>query len=279
RKASLSVDDCDRLFAELASLGSFRLGLTGGEPLLRKDLLEILDAATDRGLHPCLTTNALLIDETMARELGRRDLVWLNVSLEGATARSNDRVRGLGTFTEVKRRLRLLAEHARFTLAFTITRDNAEEVEACAALAHELGAHTAVFRPLYPVGVAARIHRIGRNSDGSARLVVETLERVQLDNLLQSDPYLKVEATVAPDVNADDMQAKILAESLREHVRELAGEAGGGLIEAVSKSMSPSQLADAVGTHLPLERHAEIEVLMTFDVVERLRLVARLVNE
>ena len=154
RKASLSVDDCDRLFAELASLGSFRLGLTGGEPLLRKDLLEILDAATDRGLHPCLTTNALLIDETMARELGRRDLVWLNVSLEGATARSNDRVRGLGTFTEVKRRLRLLAEHARFTLAFTITRDNAEEVEACAALAHELGAHTAVFRPLYPVGVA-----------------------------------------------------------------------------------------------------------------------------
>ncbi|MCA9695969.1 MAG: LON peptidase substrate-binding domain-containing protein, partial [Myxococcales bacterium] len=110
---------------------------------------------------------------------------------------------------------------------------------------------------LYPVGVAARIHRIGRNSDGSARLVVETLERVQLDNLLQSDPYLKVEATVAPDVNADDMQAKILAESLREHVRELAGEAGGGLIEAVSKSMSPSQLADAVGTHLPLERHAE----------------------
>lgn len=63
-------------------------------------------------------------------------------------------MRGLGTFTEVKRRLRILAEHARFTLAFTITADNLAEVEACAALARELGAHTAVFRPLYPVGVA-----------------------------------------------------------------------------------------------------------------------------
>jgi radical SAM protein with 4Fe4S-binding SPASM domain len=154
RKTELSLAQMDRLFAELASLGSFRLGLTGGEPLLRKDLLDIVDAATSHGLHPCLTTNGLLIDERIARELGKREWVWLNVSLEGATATSNDRVRGLGTFTEVKRRLRILAEHARFTIAFTITSANAEEVEACAALARELGAHTAVFRPLYPVGVA-----------------------------------------------------------------------------------------------------------------------------
>jgi radical SAM protein with 4Fe4S-binding SPASM domain len=154
RKADLTLAQMDSLFAELAGLGSFRLGLTGGEPLLRKDLLDVLDAATAHGLHPCLTTNGLLIDERIARELGKRELVWLNVSLEGATAISNDRVRGLGTFTEVKRRLRLLAEHARFTLAFTITSANADEVESCAALARELGAHTAVFRPLYPVGVA-----------------------------------------------------------------------------------------------------------------------------
>jgi radical SAM protein with 4Fe4S-binding SPASM domain len=154
RKADLTLAEMDRLFGELAGLGSFRLGLTGGEPLLRKDLFDIVDAATEHGLHPCLTTNGLLIDERIARELGKRELVWLNVSLEGATALTNDRVRGLGTFTEVKRRLRLLAEHARFTLAFTITSANADEVESCAALARELGAHTAVFRPLYPVGVA-----------------------------------------------------------------------------------------------------------------------------
>lgn len=154
RRADLTLAELEPLFAELASLGSFRLGLTGGEPLLRKDLLDVLDAASDAGLHPCLTTNGLLIDERLARELGKRELVWLNVSLEGATALTNDRVRGLGTFTAVKQKLRLLAEHARFTLAFTITSNNADEVEACAALARELGAHTAVFRPLYPVGVA-----------------------------------------------------------------------------------------------------------------------------
>src|SRR5262249_24806716 len=38
----LTLAELDRLFRDLARLGSFRLGLTGGEPLLRKDLFEIL---------------------------------------------------------------------------------------------------------------------------------------------------------------------------------------------------------------------------------------------
>lgn len=155
RKTSLAARELDRVFGELAALGSFRLGLTGGEPLLRKDLIDVVDAATAHGLHPCLTTNGLLLDEGIARALGRRELVWINVSLEGATAATNDRVRGAGTFDEVVRRLRAFGRHMRFTLAFTITRDSAREVEACAELARSLGAHTAVFRPVYPVGIAA----------------------------------------------------------------------------------------------------------------------------
>jgi MoaA/NifB/PqqE/SkfB family radical SAM enzyme len=150
----LTVAEMDGLFAQLARLGSFRLGLTGGEPLLRKDLFDVLDAATDRGLHPCLTTNALLLDERTARELGKRELVWLNVSLEGPTADINDAVRGAGTFAAVVDKLRLLRRHARFTLAFTVLRTNAHLVRQCAELAYQVGAHTAVFRPLYPAGVA-----------------------------------------------------------------------------------------------------------------------------
>ena len=132
---------------------------------------------------------------------------------------------------------------------------------------------------LYPVAVLAKVHRVGRSNDGSARLVVETLGRVHLTELRQSEPYIRVSATPAPDLNTNSTEAKILAESLREHVRELAGDAGGNLVEAVAKNLDPSQLADAVGAHLPLERHAEVEVLMTLDVAERLRLIARLVNE
>jgi radical SAM protein with 4Fe4S-binding SPASM domain len=150
----LTLAEMDRLFGDLAGLGSFRLGLTGGEPLLRKDLFDVLDAATDHGLHPCLTTNGLLITDAVARELGRRELVWLNVSLEGPTAEVNDAVRGPGTFAAVMDRLAVLRRHARFTIAFTVLRTNAHLARQCAELAYHVGAHTAVFRPLYPVGVA-----------------------------------------------------------------------------------------------------------------------------
>jgi ATP-dependent Lon protease len=132
---------------------------------------------------------------------------------------------------------------------------------------------------IYPVGVLAKVHRIGRSNDGSARLVVETRERVKLEQMVQSDPYMIVATSPAPDENAEATEAKVLAESLKEHVRELAGSEGGSLIETVAKRLDPSRLADAIAAHLPLERHAEVEVLMTLDVVERLRLVARFVNE
>lgn len=176
----LRLDELDRLFAELASLGSFRLGLTGGEPTLRRDLIDLVDAATGHGLHPCLTTNALRIDEALARALGQRDLVWLNVSLEGPTREENDAVRGAGVFDAVLEKLALLRRHARFTLAFTLTAKNAHRVIACAELARAVGAHTAVFRPLYPVG-SALDHASLVPTYAQYREALEALARFSLD--------------------------------------------------------------------------------------------------
>jgi len=150
----LSLAELDDLFGQMAALGTFRLGLTGGEPLLRKELFQIIDLATDHGLCPCVTTNGLLLTENIAREFGRRELVWLNVSLEGASARTNDLVRGSGSFERALERIQILRKHSRFTLAFTILSSNLHEIRACAELAEQVGADTAVFRPLYPVGVA-----------------------------------------------------------------------------------------------------------------------------
>lgn len=251
RKADLSVVEMDRLFAELAGLGSFRLGLTGGEPLLRKDLLDIVDAATEHGLHPCLTTNGLLIDERIARELGKRELVWLNVSLEGATALTNDRIRGLGTFTEVKRKLRLLAEHARFTLAFTITSANADEVESCAALARELGAHTAVFRPLYPVGVAREhpelMPSFSQYTDALARLS---------GDLFAIDPF-------SPQHRADQ----------QAHTHANLGCGAGNLVASVSASgeVNPCSFLGSAFDGGNLRERSFAEIWSASQVFERLR--------
>ncbi|MFV8752504.1 endopeptidase La [Nannocystaceae bacterium ST9] len=132
---------------------------------------------------------------------------------------------------------------------------------------------------LVAIAVLAKITRIARNKDGSARLVVEASERVHLRDTVQTEPFLRVAVEAVEEANADSAEAKAIAEALAMHVRELAGSAGGSLADAVNHPTNPSRLADAVGAHLQLERESEVAVLMTLDVVERLRLVVRLVAE
>ena len=178
----------DGLFAELASLGSFRLGLTGGEPLLRKDLLDILDAATGRGLHPCLTTNALLLDEHLARELGGGLGLAERLARGGPPRdeRCDPWRRGVRSCAF---EARLLGRHARFTLAFTLTRNNLSEVEECVALAKAVGAHTAVFRPLYPVGVAAGAPDLMPTFEGYVNALTR-LDQIDADgDIYAIDPF------------------------------------------------------------------------------------------
>lgn len=150
----LTLDEIRGLFENLAAIGCYRVSLTGGEPLMRKDFFEIADAAIELGLHPIVTTNGLLIDETIAKQFAERPQLRINLSLEGSTAESNDAVRGEGVFDEVCQRALLLSQYTEYVLGFTITSQNAAEVDDCVQLARRLGASGAVFRPLYPVGIA-----------------------------------------------------------------------------------------------------------------------------
>jgi radical SAM protein with 4Fe4S-binding SPASM domain len=216
----LTLLEMESLFQELAGMGSMRLGVTGGEPLMRADILDILDTATQAGLHPCLTTNATLMTKDLARELGRRELVWLNVSLDGATAKSNDAVRGAGCFARVMRGIENLRTHARFSLAFTITRHNADEVEQCAHLARSVGASAAVFRPLYPVGKAgdhpALMPTFDQYTDAIRRLSGALTSGVDLQSTDPFSPTTRIE-TEARTYKSGGCGAANLVASISAH--------------------------------------------------------------
>ncbi len=155
KERSLSLDELEVLFADLAAIGSLRLALSGGEPLMRRDLFALIDLAIEQGIRTSITTNGLLIDEDIARELARRELLWISVSLDGATRETNDAIRGEGVFDRVLDRVKLLRGRAPFSLAMTVTSTNAHEARAFGALARAVGASGAVLRPLYPTGLAA----------------------------------------------------------------------------------------------------------------------------
>ncbi len=78
----LSTEDWQRVFAEAAALGVLHLGLSGGEPLSRNDLPELVSAARQAGLYTNLITSGLGLGNARAKELRQAGLDSVQISFQ-----------------------------------------------------------------------------------------------------------------------------------------------------------------------------------------------------
>ena len=91
----LATSEAKRLIDQLATIREFRMmAYTGGEPLLREDLLELLAYSQALGFTNTIATNAMLVDQAMAKRLKHYGVAIAAVSLDGFDAQTHDRVRG-----------------------------------------------------------------------------------------------------------------------------------------------------------------------------------------
>ncbi|MFA5890012.1 MAG: radical SAM protein [Actinomycetota bacterium] len=159
---------------DLADFGVPALLLSGGEPLMRHDLLDLLTFARSLGLRVTLSTNGTLIDAARAKALAEAGVVYVGVSLDGV-GETHDRFRGhVGAFEETRAGIRALrAEGVRTGLRLTLARQSVAELEALFAFAEEEGIERICFYHLVPVGR-------GRTSDLLS--VVET--RAAVDRIM-----------------------------------------------------------------------------------------------
>jgi len=125
----LSSAEGRALIEDLARFGSPVVLFSGGEPFLRKDLLDLAQLATDLGMRAVISTNGTLISPDMARKLKRIGLSYVGVSLDGMEE-TNDRFRGVkGAFQAALRGIRNCQEAGiKVGLRFTINRRNAQDI-------------------------------------------------------------------------------------------------------------------------------------------------------
>jgi mycofactocin biosynthetic radical S-adenosylmethionine protein MftC len=163
----LSTAECEALIDELERMQVFYVNIGGGEPTVRPDFWDLLDYAVARRVGVKFSTNGIKITAEVARRLAASDYVDVQISLDGATEDVNDAVRGPGSYrTAIRAATNLAAAGFRgFKLSVVVTRHNAGQLDAFAALAHELGAQLRLTR-LRPAGRGAAVwHELRPTAD------------------------------------------------------------------------------------------------------------------
>ncbi|MDZ4184845.1 MAG: mycofactocin radical SAM maturase [Desulfuromonadales bacterium] len=149
-KDELTTAEALALVEEVHQAGVFQINFGGGEPFMRPDFEQILDACHQRGIMTCISTNGTLLDAARVARLSQTRLVAIQVSLDGATSSTCDAVRGSGVFARATEAVKLLAASSIPTSINTVlTTHNASEIPAMYELAQSLGVSLRVsrFRP------------------------------------------------------------------------------------------------------------------------------------
>jgi len=154
----LSAAECRDLVDEFERMQIFYVNIGGGEPTVRPDFWELVDYATAHHVGVKFSTNGINITDETARWLAASDYVDVQISLDGATADVNDRVRGLGSYRTAVRAMERLAAagFAGFKVSVVVTRDNAGQLDAFEAIAERYGAQLRLTR-LRPAGRGADV--------------------------------------------------------------------------------------------------------------------------
>jgi Fe-coproporphyrin III synthase len=134
----LSFEEGTALIDDLAEFGSPVVLFSGGEPLIRRDILDLIRHAVSRNMRAVLSTNGTLITGEMASKLKDIGLSYVGISLDGLE-RVHDAFRGVpGTFARVMKAIKnCQGVGLKVGLRFTINRRNYEDIPGIFDLVEE----------------------------------------------------------------------------------------------------------------------------------------------
>jgi radical SAM protein with 4Fe4S-binding SPASM domain len=142
-RGELTTEECRRVIDEIARVNpNVFLILTGGEPLLRRDIFDVAAYATERRFTVVFGTNGVLLREPEAKLMRERGVLGASISLDSTDRARHDRFRRqAGAWDGAVRATKVLADAGLdFSLHMSVTDWNVGEVPAMIDLAKDLGA-------------------------------------------------------------------------------------------------------------------------------------------
>ena len=173
----LTTEEGMALVDDLSDYGVPVLLFSGGEPLMRPDIFELIRRARERGMRAVLSTNGTLIDAGTAARLRDFGLSYVGVSLDGLQE-TNDRFRGVrDAFGMALAGIRSCLEAGlRVGLRFTVSRRNVQDIPGIFDLIREEGIPRVCFYHLVYAGRGTKLVEEDLGHDetrGTVRLIMD----------------------------------------------------------------------------------------------------------
>lgn len=152
-KNELDTKECIHIIDELHKNGFNILKITGGEPLLRKDIIDIIKYAKEKDMKVDISTNASLITDTLAIEIKKTNIDMVHVSLDGHNKAIHEEARGENTFDRTVRGIRKLVERLVYLRIGTVLfKENENHIEDIIKFVTDLEVNEIIFSIMEPCG-------------------------------------------------------------------------------------------------------------------------------
>jgi radical SAM protein with 4Fe4S-binding SPASM domain len=160
-KKELSTDEMKQVIDDFAAIGTAGIGFTGGEPLFRRDIYELIHHTKNKGMMTHMSSNGFNISENVIKNLIGSGLDAVGFSLDGATAETHDMIRGVkGSFDRVINAIKTVnkinSQSSKKLLVVAVTvisTLNLKEIKRLVDLLKALGVNKISFIPFHDIGV------------------------------------------------------------------------------------------------------------------------------
>ena len=158
-KNELTTEESYNLIDQIAEVSRPLLVLSGGEPLLRKDVYDIIRYGAARGFRMGLGSNGGLIDSEVAKQLKEAGLATASISLDSSKQSQHDEFRGVvGSWNKAIQAIKALREHNILVqVNTTLTQDNYDQIDDVMSLVEQIGVENFHLFFLVPTGRGAKI--------------------------------------------------------------------------------------------------------------------------
>jgi radical SAM protein with 4Fe4S-binding SPASM domain len=188
----MTTEQAKGLIDQLTELGEHQgfmpvLVFSGGEPLCRDDIFELIEYARGKGLMLALASNGTLIDLAKARQIKEVGIQRVSISLDGTTSESHNKLRQQeGSFEDAIAGIGHLKEAGvPFQINVTLTRHNAHQLDDVFALAKDLGAVAVHLFMLVPVGCGEEFAPEDMLSTDEYEVMMKRIAKIEVSQDLQ----------------------------------------------------------------------------------------------